>query len=266
MNRAVFFKTLMDSRRSIIGWTLGVAVYSLLIASTFSSFANDENIQELTDSYPESITVFFEGIEDYGQPENYLNVQLFSIMPLAIGIFAIMHGLSNIGGEERAQTLDTLVTLPIPRRVIITEKFMATAVILLCILTGYFIALLASTLMFAEIDLNIFYLAIASYGMFFPLICIAGVAYLASAALPASRRWGGGIAAAFMVASYLIYNLGNATDILKPLQIISVFNYYNSLEILSDGPAILDFIVLSIAAAGLYVASVFAFERRDLGV
>jgi ABC-2 type transport system permease protein len=264
-NWAIYTKSLFDTRRSIIGWTIGIILYTLMVTSIFPSIANDPAYQEISESYPESIAIFFEGIDQLTEPANYLNVQLFSLVPVILGIFAVLQGLSAINGEERNQSVDTLVTLPIPRWQIVTQKFLATATALFVIVTGYFLTLIGSVIAFPELDISIWRLALACYMMLLPLLAITGVAYLASAALPASRRLGAPITAAFLVGSYLINNLANAADVLEPLKLLSVFNYYKSLGMLTDSFSIIDTMVLLVAIGALYAATAFSFERRDLG-
>ncbi|PJF44663.1 MAG: hypothetical protein CUN55_02740 [Phototrophicales bacterium] len=263
---AVFWKQFYSGRRSILWWSLGLLVYTVLTVSFYPSLLEErETYQELVDSYPDAMLEFFEGIEDITDPANYVNVQLFSYMPLIFGIFAILQGLNSITGEERNQTMDTLATLPIPRWQILTEKFLGTGVILLGILTGFYISLVLSVVLFPELDLGLDALALAAYGLFFPVMIIAGVAYLCSAALPLHRRWGGAIASTYMVGSYLIYNLGNINDSIKPLQALTVFDYYNAIDALHKNWALSDLLIMILAIAALYGASVFLFERRDIG-
>lgn len=262
---AIFRKQIRDGRMTVFWWSFGLAIYVLFAISPFPGVQEQqESYDDLLEGFPQAMIDAFEGIEDVSDPASYLNVQVMLFMPLILGIFGILQGLNSITGEERNQTLDTLAALPIPRWQLITEKYLATGVLLLGILTNFFLSLVLCTILFPEFDLGVMPLALACYGLFFPVMIVAGVAYVCSAALPLHRRWGAGITTAFMLGSYFVYTLGNISADIEPLQVLSFFNYYNALDILGDSFPVADFIVMLVSVVALYVAAVVAFEQRDI--
>jgi ABC-2 type transport system permease protein len=265
MKWAIFLKSLRDSWKGMLGWGIGLGLYALLTAGLYPTILDQrEELEAVMEQYQDSIFQFL-GTDDVLSPSGYLQARLFAYLPLLLGIYGILQGLNSVTGEERKQTMDTLVALPIPRWQILTEKFLATVVVLVGILTQFFIALLIGRAIWPELEVSTGNLAAATYSSLPALLVITGVAYLLSASLPMHRRWGGMIATLFLVSGYLIYSLGNISEVIEPLQPLTVFKYYEAGEILRLGWQLGDTIVLTAVAVGLLATSLFTFERRDLG-
>ena len=63
---------------------------------------------------------------DFASPAGYLNTELFNFFaPLLLLLFAIGAGARAIAGEEERQTLDILLSMPVPRRRVVIDKFAA---------------------------------------------------------------------------------------------------------------------------------------------
>jgi ABC-2 type transport system permease protein len=267
MNWAIFRKSLRDSRKALFGWGIGLSLYALLIASLYPSIAAEsEKIQDLIDSYPAVIKDMVGGEFDMTTPTGFLSVEFFSWLPLLLGIFAILQGLSAITGEERHQSMDTLLALPVPRWRLLFEKFLATLAILVGILTQVFVTLVLSTQIWPEFKIGAGDLAAATYGSTLMVAVTAGMAYLLSAVLPLHRRWGGALATLFLVGSYLVYTLRNTNDIIKSLQPLTIFDYFDARAAMTSGLEFGSVLVLAAAALVLLLGSMMTFERRDVGV
>ncbi|MCQ3933019.1 MAG: hypothetical protein DPW16_21425 [Chloroflexi bacterium] len=261
----IFRKSIRDSWKGMFGWGIGLGLYALLVIGLYPSVAAQKaDYEKLMESYPDSMLDMF-GTDDLFSPIGYLQSQLMLYIPLLLGIYAILQGLNAVTGEERKQTMDTLAALPIPRWQILTEKFLATLVIMIGILTQFFLSLVLGRALWPELDISVDKLAMATYASLLPIMVVAGVAYLLSATLPMHRRWGGIISALFLIGTYLIYALGNASQTIEKFQPFTPFEYYDAVKILKSGLPIGDLLVLMIATLLLWVASLYTFEQRDLG-
>jgi ABC-2 type transport system permease protein len=264
MRWAVFRKSVRDSWKGMIGWGVGLGLYAIMVIGLYPSVAAErETYEKLIESYPESIMQMFGN--DLFSPAGYLNSQMMLYVPLLLGIYAILQGLNAVTGEERRQTMDMLAALPLPRWQIILEKFLATVVILTVVLAEFYLFMLFSIALWPEMDVSAGSLAVATFGNLFLVLTTAGVAYLLSALLPMRRRWGGAISTVYLVGTSLIFSLGNASDKIKPFQPYTAFDYFDAQAALTEGLVLGDTLVLVAATLILLAASVFAFERRDLG-
>lgn len=266
MTWAIFRKSFRDSRFAMLGWGLGLGAYAMLVASLFSTIKEQEaEIRKLIESMPKGFMNFVGGADVLTTPEGLIQARIFLTVPLLLGFYVITLGIGAISGEERRQTMDVLVTLPIPRWQVLTEKWLSTGAVMAGILTFQCVALSVSTQLWQDVALNVGYLIATHIGAWLLLMSIGGVAFLLSAALPMHRRWGMAIASAYLVASYLIYNLGNAVDVIEPFQALTVFAYFDSLKWLQSGFQAGQALILVGLITILYSASLYAFERRDLG-
>lgn len=266
MTWAIFRKGFRDSRIAIVGWGLGLGAYAMLVASLYSTIKEQEaEIRKLIESMPSGFMNFIGGVDVLTTPAGLIQARIFLTVPLLLGFYVIILGIGAISGEERRQTMDVLVTLPIPRWQLLTEKLLSTGAIIAGILTFQCSALILSTQLWPDVKISAVNLIATHIGLWLLLMSIGGVAYLLSAALPMHRRWGSGIASAYLIASYLIYNLGNAVEVIKPMQSLTIFNYFDSLKWLQEGFQVGNIVVLSASIAILYLAALYAFERRDLG-
>ena len=144
MLASVFSKTLYDMRHGLIWWSVGLALTNFLIVLIFPSI--EESSAALTEymgNLPPALTAMFGNIQDFTTMEGYLGLELFSFfLPALTLAFGIAYGGSAIGSEEDSGTLDVLLSYPISRRSVLTQKFGAIAVFAILVLATSFIGLL----------------------------------------------------------------------------------------------------------------------------
>ena len=95
---------LLDRRRALVAWSLGVAAYVLLIAAIFPSIESSKELDNLMKSYPEPLKELFGiGAGSITSGPGYLDAELFSFMlPLFVLVLAIGSGARAFAGEEDA--------------------------------------------------------------------------------------------------------------------------------------------------------------------
>jgi ABC-2 type transport system permease protein len=132
---AEFKHTLRRSRGAVVGWSIGLALYSLMIVFLFDPMTEIEGLDELLQSYPPELMAFFGDVTLSTTPTGYLDIWFFSYMTLFIGIFAISAGANLLASDEEKGILDLLLAYPVSRTVFIWARLLgfmaATAVILL---------------------------------------------------------------------------------------------------------------------------------------
>ncbi|MCU0270371.1 MAG: ABC transporter permease [Acidimicrobiales bacterium] len=260
MLTTVFTKTLRDQRRSLLGWSIGIAGTVALMAAIWPSFA-DMDIDAMMAEYPEDLKEAF-NITDLSTGVGYLNAELFSFMiPIMFIVFAVGRGGRLVAGEEEDGTLETLATLPLTRTRVLLEKA-AALVVGIGVLT---IVLWASLVLgSAVVDMGIGplealngALAMFCFGLEFGLIALAVSAGTGRRALAV------GVTSAVAGLSYLLFLMGRLVDAFEPYLVLSPFH-----QALSEGPLGPDLppIMATMVATGLValVASVPVFHHRDL--
>ena len=231
-----------------------------MVVALYPSYAGQLEDFEL----PETLQKLF-GMEDYTSPEGFVSTEFFSqSVPILLTIFAIMQGTSALAGEEAGGTLELLLSQPVSRRRVALEKIggflISTVVISIIVCPAWLISIPA-----VGVDISVTDTMLATFS-FLPLVWAFYAASLFAAAALPNRRLATGVVVLFAVATYIVYALAQAVDILDPLRWLTPFNYYNGSQILRDGPDLAGAAALCVASAVLGLLAVQAFEKRDLGV
>ncbi len=262
---SVFLKTLRDQRRSMVWWCLGLALLTGLLLAFYPSIQGIEDLQSIMDAYPEELLALFgaTNLSDITSPAGYLNAELFGFMaPFLFIIFAVSHGSYAIAGEERAGTLELLLSAPISRGRLILEKF-AAMVTLTGALAAVLWVVLAVGRLPAGMDISMLRLAEMTVSVSLLGLTFGSVAFAVGGAR-GGRGLSVAIAAAATATTYLLSALSKIANVMESAQWISPFYYYNENNPLVNG--------LSLAHAAGLVAVIllltslayWKFQRRDL--
>ncbi|NSW53790.1 MAG: ABC transporter permease subunit [Anaerolineae bacterium] len=113
-------------RKSVLTWSLSLAVIIFLFMSMFSSFAKDADVlnQALAQMPPELITAFGMDQVDMASVLGYFGF-LFLFCQVCLAIQAANYGFGLVSVEERDLTADFLLAKPVKRTTILTSKLLA---------------------------------------------------------------------------------------------------------------------------------------------
>lgn len=183
------------------------------------------------------------------------------IVPLALVFFAVRCATRATVGAEESGQLDTLLSLPVSRRLLVASSFVVTGLVLAAIL-GVIWALtwIAGATIGGGISATTLAAGLVDV---WPLsMAFAGVAILA-AGVSGRATTVTAIAVGSAVAMYVVDLVGKLAEPVEPLRAVSAFRYYgsaiqNGLDVSHMGVLVLGAIVLTVAGAQL-------FTRRDLG-
>ena len=257
---------LLDHRRALLGWCLGIAGYCLLVASIFPSIKGSEAFTTLVQDYPDALKSLF-GISSAGDLSSgagFLDAELFSLMlPLLVLVLAIGSGARTFAGEEEAGRLELLLSYPVRRRNALVAKVAAVAAEILILAAAGFLALLVLDPVFG-LDLGFWRLAAAMGGLSALGLFYGGLALCVGASVP-SKLLAIAVPAGYAAAAYLVSGLHDLAGWLDPLRFLSPFWLIGSSPLQDgvDGWGVL--VVLAAACAAVAVGAVLV-ERRDLEV
>lgn len=263
MRAEILRRSLLDRRRGLVGWGIGVVALVLVTVLFYPSIEGNQELNELLEDYPDAARALIGAGElDLVSPAGYLNSQLFALVaPIVVAIFAIGAGAGAVAGDEERGTMELLLAQPLSRTRLVAERSaaMTAGVALLCALT------FAATWGGARavgMEIGAGPIAAACVGLLL-LGLVAGAVALAAGCATGRRSAGIATGAAVMTAGYLLDSLGQVIDALAPWRPLSPFRWYDSAARLTDGlaPGLL---VLPAAAAVLAVAGGVLFARRDL--
>jgi ABC-2 type transport system permease protein len=263
----IFRYALRRFRGQILGWGLALSLLVLMMVGIYDSIAEQrEQIEQLVASYPAELMAFFGAVDIASgmfTAEGFLSMEFFSLMPVILGIFAVLMGSGLLVSDEEKGTLDLIMAHPVSRSALFMGRLLAfvtaTVGILAILWLAFMVSMNWSTLSIGAAELGRPFLSLLAV-----LLLFSTLALLLSMVLP-SRRLGASVAGLLLVASYFVTSLARINEDLETIASFSPLNYYQTEEAFNH------FNVQWFAGL-LVVAEVFSalawwrFQRRDIRV
>lgn len=263
--RSPFRRTILDQRRALVAYSIGLALYAAMLALFWPSVeAEADKFEELIEAYPPALRAAF-GIDSLATAAGFIEAEIYSAMaPLLLLIYAIGRASDVIGGEEERGQLELVLAAPVRRAPLLLQKSagVAVGVILLCLVL--FAVLAAADLAFA--------MGIGTRNLLAATTQLALLSLAGGALALAMGGWRGrrglaiGVASGIMVTSFLLDVLSKLATWAEGAKWASLFHYYSAGEPLRDGFDLAGLTVLAIITAALVALAAWRFERRDVGV
>ncbi len=262
----VFSKTLFDMRRGLIWWSIGLILINLMIVLIFPSIEESSAaLTEYMNNLPPAMIAIFGDIQNFTTMEGYLGLELFGFFLPALTLgFGIAYGGSVIGSEEDTGTLDLLLSYPISRRSVLTQKFGAIAAFALLVLVTSTVGLLLGVAMVdSTIDVANLAAAVLNVGL---LTLVFGTITLALTGVGLNRGAASGIAAGLAAITFLMNSLAPLADLPDAVRHVTPWYYYDASEVLISGFVPANAAVLLVAIVILLAIGLVGFQRRDIAV
>jgi beta-exotoxin I transport system permease protein len=248
-------------RRSTIGYSIGMALYVLVVVALYPSFKDATNLDQLTQNSPGVAALF--GISgSLTSPTGWLSANIYAnFFPLLILLITIGYGAWCLAGQEADGRLELVMSLPFSRTRIVLEKLWLLAflalvfsmVVYLCVLVGIRF----------DLTFNVAHVAGATLGV--ALLGIDfGVLALAVGSATGSRGTAIAVASAVAGVSFLISSMAPLVHQLESLRYASLFYWSIGNDQLEDGLSWASLGILIVVAIVLSAIAVGAFGRHDL--
>ncbi len=252
---------LLALRRSVLWWTLGIAVLLLTTAGAWPSLEGSEALESF-----EEMGAILEafGATDLASPSGYLDGQMYAFMlPLLLSGMAVASATGSTSGDEDAGRLELLHALPVARRTIWLSRFAATALAVLGVAAVAAAGMVALRPVFSLEEVGVGRIVVATLGAaIFALFCGA-VGYAAGAA-GASRGRAAGIAVLVVVASYVMAFIAPLADALAGIRSWSPWHWALGEQPVSTGISTGGALLIIALTAALVAAGTAAMEHRDI--
>jgi ABC-2 type transport system permease protein len=260
-----FRYTLRRLRGQILGWGLGVAALGLILIPFFDIFTEQQgNLMQMIESYPPELLAFFGGDAAALQtPEGYLNMYGFSMLPLIVGIFAVMAGSGLVATDEEKGRLDLILAHPVSRTAFFWGRVLAFGAASLAIVVlgwlGFALMLGGSTL-----DVSWVKMALPFLPLLTQILIYGTLALLLSTLLPA-RSMAAAIAGVVLATSYFVSSIANISEGLATVARFLPHDYYQGGDAIGglDAGPLLGILAVSVLFALL---AWWRFVRRDIRV
>ena len=198
---------------------------------------------------------------NFGEFLGFFGVECGNVLGLGGAFFAALLGISALAKEEKEHTAEFLLTHPVSRTRVITEKLCAV-IIQIVILNLAVIAVTALSVLIIgeEADIKTFALLFLSF--FLMQLEVAAVTFGISAFL---RRGSLGIGLGLAAVFYFMNIVANLIDETKFLKYITPFGYTESADIIADGALNGGYLAVGMALAAIGVILAFwKYGRKDI--
>jgi len=259
---AEFKHTLRHMRGQLLGWVIGITLYSVLMASFYDSIAKMDEIYTLLKDYPQEIMAFFgDSIFAITKPDGYLDLYFFGYMAVIIGVLAAAMGNALLVSDEEKGILDLVLAYPVSRSALFWGRVAGfVSALALILFTSWFSWLVTpSSLGLSWIELLRPFLPLMALLLFF-----GSLALLLSMLLP-SVRSAGTLCGGLLIANYLLIGLSNMNENLKAMIEYTPLYYYQGGDAIFD----LNWVWLGGLLGAAIIFTLLAwwrFQRRDIRV
>jgi ABC-2 type transport system permease protein len=248
-------------RRSLLGYSLGTALYTLVVVALYPAFKNSSSLDKLIEN-DSTISALFGVSGPISTSGGWLNGNLYAnFLPLLMLLLTIGYGAASLAGQDEDGTLCLIATLPIRRAEIVLQKA-AAMTLQAAVLAG---AVAACVLIGRSFDLAVTVGSITSISATTLLLGLDfGLAAMAIGAYTGSRSTALGAGTALAAVSYLLGSLAPAVSWLHPARFASLFYWSVANNQITHGPRLADYVVLTTVALAALAAAAAAFRRLDL--
>ena len=198
---------------------------------------------------------------NFGEFLGFFGVECGNVLGLGGAFFAALLGISALAKEEKEHTAEFLLTHPVSRTRVITEKLSAVIVqIVIMNLAVIAVTALSVLIIGEEADIKTFALLFLSF--FLMQLEVAAVTFGISAFL---RRGSLGIGLGLAAVFYFMNIVANLIDETKFLKYITPFGYTESADIIADGALNGGYLAVGMALAAIGVILAFwKYGRKDI--
>jgi beta-exotoxin I transport system permease protein len=248
-------------RRSLIGYTLGMAVYTLVVVALYPAFKDSASLDKLIKSDSTAAALF--GVTgSLTSPGGWLNGNIYAnFFPLVMLLLTVGYGAASLAGQDEDGTLCLVATLPVRRPVIVLEKAAAMALQAAVLAAGTAVCVVIGR----SFDLAV---PVGNVASISAATCLMGLDFgivaMAIGAATGRRATALGAGTALAAASYLVSSLAPVASWIRPGKYVSLFYWSVGDNQISQGVSLADYaVLLTVGLFALYATSL-AFRRLDL--
>ena len=258
----VFKHELRQGRSSLIIWTAAISFMlgiCIVIYPEMSTQMGD--ISAMFADMGSFSQAFGMDRINFGEFLGFFGVECGNVLGLGGAFFAALLGISALAKEEKEHTAEFLLTHPVSRTRVITEKLCAViAQIVILNLAVIAVTALSVLIIGEEADIKTFALLFLSF--FLMQLEVAAVTFGISAFL---RRGSLGIGLGLAAVFYFMNIVANLIDETKFLKYITPFGYTESADIIADGALNGGYLAVGMALAAIGVILAFwKYGRKDI--
>lgn len=255
--------TFIGLRGQILGWGIGLGLYGLMIVRMYETFADKQaTFQQMIAAYPPEFLAFFGAtVNSMLTPGGFLGMYAFSMMPIIVGIFAVIAGTGLIVSDEERGRLDLIIAHPVGR----TAFFLGRALgILGAAMAIHLLAWLGFSLLLggSSLGLGVGEMLVPFIPLLIQVVFYIALGLMLSLLLP-SRNLAAMVTGAVMVVSYFVSSMAFMDERMEMVAQLMPYHYFQTVLSFQELNFNWQLTLLGISALMIVVAW-WRFTRRDI--
>ena len=253
---------LRQSRVSLAVWTASIASLILVCVFLFPEMKGEmDGMSEMFASMGSFTAAFGMDRLNFGTLIGFYAVECGNILGLGGAFFASLTAVSVLSKEEKEHTAEFLLTHPIRRSRVLTEKLLAV-VVQIILLNALVLGAAAAAMACIGEEIPWKEILLLHLAYFLLQLELAGVCFGISAFL---RRGSLGTGLGLAILLYFLNLVANISDSAAFLSYITPFGYTGGADIVENGCLDLPLVLLGMAFAAIGVIAAYAWYcKKDI--
>lgn len=217
--------------KSLLIWTISIGLFVAICVFMYPQMGNEmENVNDMFSSMGAFTAAFGMDKLNIGTLIGFYAVECGNILGIGGAFFAALIGISALAKEEKERTAEFLLTHPVSRTRIITEKLMAVMFQIIIMNIVIFLLSAVSVTMIGE-DIPWRELSLLHLSYLLVQVELAGICFGISAFL---KTGGLGIGLGIATVMYFLNIVANISESAQFLKYITPFGYAEGSDIITD--------------------------------
>lgn len=259
---SVFRNELKINKIPLLIWSLSIGLLMAMCVFMFPDMKKEmDQVNKLFSSMGSFSAAFGMDQLNFGTLIGFYAVECGNVLGIGGAFYAAITGISALMNEEKNRTAEFLMTHPLTRTRVISEKLLAVfaqiTLLNLIVIAISFVSILAVGETVAWDQLMLLHLA-----YFFMQLEIGGICFGISAFITKS---GAGIGIGVAAVMYMLNIVSNISDKAKELKYITAFGYTDGAQILQDKKLAFGYLAVGMLflVAGV-IAAYAKYTKKDL--
>ena len=260
----IFLRELKANFKSLLIWSVIVALMIMMAVAKFSAFAGDPEMLKMLDSMPPALLdALSMSAFNLTTLSGFYGV-MFIYFGLMGAIAAAMWGSDIISKEERDRTVEFSLVLPVSRSRVVTAKALAALVNCIAFVLITWAVTLVAVRSYQPDQAFYDFLALEMQAMLALELIFLAIGLLLGCAMKQYKR-SGSTAIAIILTTYFMSIISGMQEDLDFLKYFTPFKYFDAGELLRTGKMDGTYLVLSAAIIVVCVAAAYwMYNKRDL--
>ena len=248
--------------KSLAIWTLAIGFFVVICVSMYPEMKGEmEDVSDMFSSMGAFTAAFGMDRLNFGTLIGFYAIECGNILGIGGAFFAAILGITALAKEEKERTAEFLLSHPISRTKIITEKWIAVLVQIVVLNTLVFLMSIASI---TCIDEKVPWEEITylHFAYFLVQVVLAGICFGISAFI---RSSGIGVGIGIATVMYFINIVANITESAKDLKYITPFGFAEGADIIANVDLDWKMVAINLAFAVIgVVAAYWKYCKKDI--